>query len=73
MMANFRLALLRWCEQRKQAGHFWWFGLVGTFVTKRITYTGKKDEQQVKNPEASQHEKLSFIFFQFFVFYSRAT
>jgi len=42
-------------------------------MTKEITYTGKEDEQQVKNPEASQHEKLSLVFFQFFIFYSRAT
>jgi len=38
-------------------------GLVGLFMRKIITYTGKKDEQQVKNPKASQHEKLSFVFF----------
>lgn len=38
-----------------------------------ITYTGKEDEQQVKNPKASQHEELAFVFFKFVLFYSGAT
>lgn len=33
------------------------------FMRKGITYTGEKDEQQIKNPKTSQHEKLGFVFF----------
>lgn len=36
---------------------------VALLMRKGITYTGKEDEQQVKNPKASQHEELAFVFF----------
>lgn len=38
-------------------------GIVALLMRKRITYTSKEDEQQVKNPKASQHEELAFVFF----------
>lgn len=48
-------------------------GIVSLLMRKGITYTSKEDEQQVKNPKASQHEELAFVFFQFVLSCSRAT